>query len=64
MTEPDLLEFTRLAVTWKTDDRLSASSNLRDYKAHPAAQAMIKMGPGIVPYILKDWKHDPVIGGQ
>lgn len=54
-------QFERLASTWKRETaRVSSLSRVID---HPAYQAIIRMGPEVVPWILRDLRLAPRLWG-
>ena len=57
--DPALAErFSTLAEEWKRDTVLLSSTSV--IVAHPAYQAIIAMGPAIVPLLLRDLEREPI----
>lgn len=47
-----------LAAEWKGDTSLLSSTSAMT--AHPAYQAIIALGPAVVPLLLREMEHEPV----
>jgi len=50
-------KFQTLAARWKADTALLSSTTA--LVAHPAYQAIIALGPPVVPLLLRDLEHEP-----
>jgi hypothetical protein len=51
-------QFNMLAREWKTGTALLSSSTAM--RTHPAYQAIIALGPPVVPLLLRDLEREPV----
>jgi hypothetical protein len=49
--------FERLAVQWKSDTALLSSTTAM--VSHPAYQAIVSLGPLVVPLLLRDLEREP-----
>src|SRR5436309_2299434 len=52
LTEPLEEQFRRLAAAWKKDT--AYLSSMEDAERHPAYQDIIRLGPEVVPLLLRD----------
>jgi hypothetical protein len=48
-------KFRRLASTWRAETAYVSSSS--DLVAHPAFQAIVGMGPAVIPLLLRELEH-------
>src|SRR5262249_38599456 len=51
-------EFRSLAQRWKADCALVSSTSAM--VSHPAYQAVIELGEGVVPFLLRELEQEPV----
>lgn len=51
------VQFHSLASRWKVETALLSSTTAM--VSHPAYQAIIALGPGVVPLLLRELEHEP-----